>query len=88
MQIITQMQAEWPKLVDFLELPTADVTVQNLKAERDYSPQSACRKVFSRWLDSGDQSRMPKEWNTVLEVVSDMGNQRLSDDIRSVLTTP
>ncbi len=55
---------------------------------RDFSPETACREVFRRWLDGGDELLSPKDWNTVIEVLRRIGKSSLADDLCSVLTQP
>lgn len=85
-QIINRVQADWKRLADHLHLPAE--TARNLESQPGYNPECACREVFSIWLDSGDQSRVPKNWNTVIEVIGELGNQTLGKDIETVLNTP
>ncbi len=83
-KIIKMVQAQWPQLVDLLWLPSH--TVANLKAEPHYTPRAACREVFNIWLNGDDTLRMPKNWDTVIEVMSHLGNAKLGQDIKEVLT--
>ncbi len=82
--IIETIQAVWPTLTDLLRLPS--YTVANLKAEPNYAPGTACREVFNRWLKGDDNLRMPKNWDTVIEVMGELGNAKLGQDIEKVLT--
>ncbi len=37
------------------------------------------------WLNGGDDLRMPRTWNTVIEVMDEIGNVKLGKEIRAVL---
>ncbi len=83
-KIIEKIQAVWPELTDLLRLPSD--TVANLKAEANYAPGTACREVFNRWLKGDADLRMPKNWDTVIDVMGELGNAKLGQDIKKVLT--
>ncbi len=80
-QIIKEVQAEWEKLSDFLKLPRS--TVCNLKAHLNWTPDSACRSIFERWLNG--EGIVPKTWGTLIKVFKDMGYLTHSQDIALVL---
>lgn len=82
--IIETIQASWQRLSDELWLPGHTVGV--LLAMPNYTPEKACREVFQRWLDGGDDLLMPKSWATVIEIMGHIGNARLGQKIRKVLT--
>ncbi len=82
-KIIETIQAQWPQLVDLLRLPS--YTVANLRAQPNYTPGAACREVFNIWLNGDDTLLMPKNWNTVIEVMGLLDNAKLGQDIKRVL---
>lgn len=75
--IIEEVLAYWVDLADFLDLPT--VTVRNLRAEPNFTPESACRTVFERWLNG--QGRGPRTWDTLVQVLGEMGMRSLAENI-------
>ncbi len=85
-QIIDRVQGRWKALIGYFGLPPH--TKEAILGMRDFSPENACREVFRRWLDGGDELLSPKDWNTVIEVLRRIGKSSLADDLRSVLTEP
>ncbi len=73
------------ELTDQFWLPSD--TIDILRAMHNYTPKSACREVFRMWLDGGDDLLVPKDWNSVIEMVGRLGNSGLGKEIRAVLTT-
>ncbi len=83
-KIIDKVQASWKKLVPGFWLP--DETTAELLAMPNYTVGAACEEVFRRWLDGGDDLRMPRTWNTVIFVMENiLNNAKLGRDIRAVL---
>ncbi len=83
-KIIDRVQASWKRLVPGFWLP--DETTAELLAMPNYTVGAACEKVFHRWLDGGDDIKMPRTWNTVIEVMEKiLSNARLGREIREVL---
>ncbi len=82
-QIIKTIQADWPQLVDLLWLPSE--TVATLKAQPNFTPKDACREAFNIWLKGDDTLLMPKNWDTVIEVMGRLDNAKLGQDIKEVL---
>ncbi len=82
-KIIKTIQADWPQLVDLLRLPPHTVAI--LRAQPNYTPRAACRQVFHRWLKGDDTLLMPKNWDTVIEVMGQLGNAKLGQDIKEAL---
>ncbi len=82
-QIIKTIQADWPRLVDLLRLPS--YTVANLRAQPNFTLGNACREAFNMWLNGDDTLQMPKNWDTVIEVMGLLGNAKLGQDIKQVL---
>ncbi len=83
-RIIDRVQASWKKLVPGFWLPGE--TTQNLLGMPNYTLEAACEEVFRMWLDGGDDLRMPRTWNTVIEVIEKiLRNARLGREIRAVL---
>ncbi len=80
-QIIEEVQAEWEKLSDFLELP--HTTVRNLKAHPNWTPDSACRSVFVKWLNG--EGIAPKTWGTLIRVFKRMGYLELAHNVTRAL---
>ncbi len=85
-QIIDRVQGQWQALIGYFGLPPH--TKKAILGMRDFSPENACREVFRRWLDGGDELLSPKDWNTVIEVLHRIGNSSLADELRSILTEP
>ncbi len=83
-EIIKTIQADWPQLVDLLWLPPH--TVADLRAQPHYTPGAACGEVFHTWLKGDDTLLMPKNWDTVIKVMGHLGNMKLGQDIKKVLT--
>ncbi len=83
-EIIKTIQADWPQLADLLRLPSH--AVANLRAQPHHTPRAACREVFNTWLKGDDTLLMPKNWNTVIKVMGRLGNAKLGQDIKRVLT--
>ncbi len=82
--IIERTAGDWQKLVDHFHLPAH--TAKNLRAMANYTPEAACREVYRKWLDGGDDLRMPRTWNTVIEVIGEIGDyQPLCREIRAAL---
>ncbi len=81
-KIIETIQADWPHLADLLRLPL--YTVANLRAQPLHTPRTACRDVFNIWL-MGDDTLMPKNWDTVIKVMGQVGNAKLGQDIKETL---
>lgn len=76
LNIIATVQGKWQKLIAQFRLPAYTfATVQSL------SPEDACRQVFFMWLDGGDEVRSPKTWNTVLEVLRNIGHGGLAKKV-------
>ncbi len=82
-QIIASTQADWQRLSDEFRLPS--YTVSALLAMANYTPVKACREVYDRWLNGGNELLTPKSWDTVIKVMERIGNARLGEDIRKAL---
>ncbi len=82
-RIIETIQANWPQLAEFLWLPSH--TIANLRANPNYAPGTACREVFNIWLNGDDTLLMPKNWNTVIKVMGQLGNAKLGQAIKEAL---
>ncbi len=83
-KIIEEGQGSWRELVPGFWLPGH--TTQVLLGMANYTPVDACREVFRMWLDGGDKLRIPRTWNTVIEVIDEtLNNARLGRKIRAVL---
>ena len=80
-EIIENLQADWRKLSDFLELPS--MTVRNLRHDPDYSPENACRNVLEKWLD-GEGIDL-KTWGTLMDVLRKMQKTTFANLIFTVL---
>ncbi len=85
-QIIDRVQGRWQALIGYFRLPPH--TKEAILGMRDFSPENACREVFRRWLDGGDELLSPKDWNTVIKVLRRIGKSSLADELRSILTEP
>ncbi len=83
-EIIETIQADWPQLAYLLQL--SPHTIANLRAQPTYTPGAACREVFHSWLKGDDTLLMPKNWDTVINVMGRLGNAKLRQDIERVLT--
>ena len=80
MRIIDLVQADWPALVDFLELPSH--TVRNLT---DLDKEDACRKVFELWLEGEGDEAMPQNWHTIISVLGKIKKRRLAEQVHEAL---
>ncbi len=83
-QIIDRVQGRWQTLIGYFRLPPH--TKEAILGMRDFNPENACREVFQRWLDGGDELLSPKDWNTVIKVLHRIGKSSLADELQSILT--
>ncbi len=84
-KITGRVQASWKDLVPGFGLP--DHTTQDILGMPNCTPGAACEEVFRMWLDGDDDLRMPRTWNTVIEVIEEiLGKRRLGWEIRVVLS--
>lgn len=51
----------------------------------DHTSENACREVFRRWLEGGDELLSPKDWTTVITVMKRIEQTALADEILKIL---
>ncbi len=83
-KIIDRVQGRWQALIGFFCLPPH--TKEAILGMQGFNAENACREVFRRWLNGGDELLSPKDWNMVIEVLCRIGKLAVAEELRSILT--
>ena len=59
--------------------------ISQIRTESQNDALRACQSVFTQWLEGKEGLRMPRTWNTVIDVLKEAHLGQLADDLTEVL---
>ena len=80
-KVVQAAQADWEELAYALYFE--ETTVSAIRRDT-HNVNAACTTVLSKWL-AGEGEREPRNWDTLLEALADMGQTELAKEIRQKL---
>ena len=68
-------------MFNFEPVSSTDALIRRIRKDTGYLGEEACREVLIKWL-SGD-GKQPTTWETLINVIDDLGQGELASEIRS-----
>ena len=82
-RVMERTAAKWERVATRLYFGGHDIS--SIKKDPTcLSPEDACRKVFTEWLDG--KGRKPVSWGTLIEVLEEAQIGELAKDIETILS--
>ncbi len=82
-RIIEHLQGNWQQLSEHFCLPSD--AIDAIKGIQPFTPANACREVFRRWLEGGDELLSPKNWDMLIQVTKRLNNAALGEEIYRIV---
>ena len=80
-RLIERVASKWERLATRLHLESYHI--ESVERDSHHQTESACRKIFSRWLDG--TYRTPVSWRTLITALEEADLSNVAEDLRQVV---